>query len=160
MLVFAALLAGQRAEIPRALRARLAALLPDAKAFAGKPSGAAAYYSADLYQYIDGGAEDYQRRGFVALIHREYRTASAEITVDIYDMGRAANALAMSQVERSPECRPVAIGAGGYAAERMLNFTQGAYFVKLKAFSETGGTAAALEKAARSIARKMGPARQ
>ena len=157
ILVFATLLPGQKGDaIPRALRARLAALLPDAKAFGGKPGGPAAYYSADLYEYIDGGAEDYHRRGFVALIHREYEAAGTEITVDIYDMGRAANALEMSRVERSPDCRPVAIGAGGYATERMLNFTQGAYFVKLRASSETGGVAAALEKAARGVSGRVG----
>jgi hypothetical protein len=159
ILVFAALLGGQKGEeVPRALRARLAALLPDAKAFGGKPGGEAAYYSADLYKYIDGGAEEYHLRGFVALIHREYKTAGAEIAVDIYDMGLAANALAMSRVERSPDCRPVEIGAGGYAREGMLNFTQGRYFVKLKAFSDAGGTSVALEKAARSISARIGAA--
>jgi hypothetical protein len=158
ILVFAALLAGQKgAEIPRALRARLAALLPDAKAFGGKPGGEAAYYSSDLYKYIDGGAEEYHRRGFVALIRREYKTASAVIAVDVYDMGLAANALAISQVERSPDCRSVDIGAGGYAREGMLNFTQGGYFVTLKAFSDAGGTPVALEKAARSISARIGP---
>jgi hypothetical protein len=159
ILSFAALLVGQKGdEIPRALRARLAALLPDAKAFGGKPAGEAAYYSADLYKYIDGGAEEYHRRGFVALIHREYKTASAEIDVDIYDMGLAANALAMSLVERAPDCPSVQIGAGGYAREGMLNFTQGRYFVKLKAFSDVGGTSVALEKAARGISARVGPA--
>jgi hypothetical protein len=156
ILVLAAAMPGQRgAAIPRALRARLDALLPDAKAFGGRPGGGAAYYSTDLYEYIDGGAEEYHRRGFVALIHRVYRIASAEIAVDIYDMGRAANALAMSQVERSPDCRAVAIGAGGYATGRMLNFTQDKYYVKLVAFDEAGEMAAALEKAARSISGKI-----
>ncbi|MGA3099311.1 MAG: DUF6599 family protein [Bryobacteraceae bacterium] len=160
ILIFAALLQGQKGdEIPRALKARLAALLPDAKAFGGKPAGEAAYYSTDLYKYIDGGAEEYHLRGFVALIHREYKTAGAEIDVDIYDMGLAANALAMSRVERSPDCRSVEIGDGGYAREGMLNFTQGRYFVKLKAFSDAGGTAAPLEKAARGVSARVGPAR-
>jgi hypothetical protein len=156
--VLAASLPAQKGgAIPRALRTRLAALLPDAKAFGGKPGGAAAYYSADLHEYIDGGAEDYYARGFVALIHRVYKTGGAEMTVDIYDMGSAANAAAMSRVERSPDCRAVAIGAGGYATGRMLNFTQGGYFVKLKAFSDAGGTAAVLETAARGISARIGP---
>ena len=55
ILVLAAPSPGQKGdEIPRPLRARLAALLPDARAFGGKPAGEAAYYSADLYKYIDG----------------------------------------------------------------------------------------------------------
>jgi len=158
ILVLAALLPGQQgAALPRALRARLAALVPDGKSFGGKPAGAAAYYSTDLYKYIDGGAEAYHQRGFVALVHREYKTASAEITVDIYDMGRAANALDTFRAERSPDCRAVAIGAGGYAAEGMLNFTGGRYYVKLLAFSQAGGAAAALETAARNISGRIGP---
>jgi hypothetical protein len=159
ILVLAALLPGQKGvAVPRALKARLAALLPDGKAFGGKPGGEAAYYSADLFKYIDGGAEAYHQRGFVALVHREYKTESTEITVDIYDMGRAAGALAMFRAERSPDCRALEIGAGAYAAEGMLNFTQGRYYVKLLSFSETGGTAAALEKAARGISGRIAPA--
>jgi len=158
ILAFAALLPGQPdPAVPPALRARLVALLPDGKSFGAQPSGQPAYYSTDLYRYIDGGAEAYQKRGFVALVRREYRTAGAEITVDIYDMGGAANALAMFRAERSPDCRAVAIGAGGYAAEGMLNFTRSRYYVKLLAFSEKGGTAAALETAARDISRRIGP---
>jgi hypothetical protein len=157
ILVLAALLPGQQgAAVPRALRARLVALIPDGKAFGAQPAGQAAYYSSDLYKYIDGGAEAYHQRGFVALVHREYKTASAEITVDIYDMGRAANALAMFRVERSPDCRAVAIGAGGYKAEGMLNFTEGRYYVKLLAFSQAGA-AATLETAARNISGRIGP---
>jgi hypothetical protein len=159
ILVLAALAPGQQgAAVPRALRGRLAALVPDGKAFGGQPRGETAYYSTDLYKYIDGGAEAYNKSGFVALVHREYKTASAEITVDIYDMGGAANALAMFRAERSPDCRAVAIGAGGYAAEGLLNFTAGRYYVKLLAFSETGGTGAALETAARGISGRIGPA--
>jgi hypothetical protein len=159
MLVFAALLAGQKGdELPRALRSRLAALLPDAKTVGGKPGPEAVYDSANLYRYLDGGAEEYHLRGFVALIHREYKTASAEIEVDIYDMGLAANALEMSRVEGGPDCRPIEIGSGGYAREGMLNFTQGKYYVRLTAFSDAGGTPVALEKAARSISARMPPA--
>jgi hypothetical protein len=154
----AALLPGQKdAAVSRAPRATLGALLPNPKSFGGAPAGEPAYYSTDLYKYIDGGAEAYHKRGFVALVHQEYKTASAEITVDIYDMGRAANALAMFQAERSPDCRAVAIGAGGYASEGMLNFTEGRYYVKLLAFSDTGRTAAVLEKAARDISGRIGP---
>ena len=159
ILVLAALLPGQRgAAVPRALRVRLGALVPDGKSFGGKAGGEPAYYSTDLYKYIDGGAEAYHKRGFVALVHREYKTANAEITVDVYDMGRAANALGMFLAERSPDCRAVAIGAGGYAAEGLLNFTEGRYYAKLLAFSEKGGTAAALETAARDISARIGPA--
>ncbi len=147
MLAFALLLTAQ----PQ----KLASLLPDAPAFAGKPASAAALYGKDLYKYLDGGAEAYHRRGFVALAHREYRAADIELTADIYDMGSPARALSIYSAERSPESASVKIGREGYAGEGFLNFVAGRYYVKLIAFSDKSRTAPALEAAAKSIAGKI-----
>ncbi len=134
---------------------KLASLLPDASTFGGKPSSAAVVYTADLYKYLDGGAEAYRKRGFVALIHREYKAGDIELTADIYDMGTPDSALGIYSAERSPESKSIKIGREGYSGEGFLNFVQGRYYVKLIAFSEKSRTAAALEAAARSIAGKI-----
>ena len=148
ILAFAALLPGQAQK-------KLAPLLPDPRAFGGKPASAAAFYSADLYRYLDGGAEAYHQRGFAALVHREYKAKDVELTVDIYDMGDRTHAMAMYSAERSPESASVRIGAAGCSGEGFLNFAQGRYYVKLIAFGNAAKTAAALRAAATSISGKI-----
>jgi hypothetical protein len=152
---FAALLPAQ-AVAPRAERTKLAALLPAAASFGGQASSSARFYSADLYRYIDGGAEAFHKAGFVALIHQEYKTKGAELTADIYDMGDPARAFRMYAAERPPDCRSIRVGKEGYADEGMLYFVEGAYYVKLLAFGEPGKTAGVLENLARGISGKIG----
>jgi hypothetical protein len=146
------------AQSPRE-RARLTALLPDPAALGGTAPKPARFYAADLYRYLDGGADAYRKRGFRALIHREYRVKDADLTVDIYDMGDVSHAAGMYAAERPPDCRPLAIGGGGYADKGVLNFHQERYYVKLMAFSDAADTAPLLEATARAISARVGGAR-
>ena len=130
---------------------KLAALLPDPAAFGGKAASAAALYGADLYNYIDGGAEAYHKRCFVMLAHREYKVRDIDLTADVYDMGTPEHARAMYAAERSPESRSIGIGDEGYEGEGFLNFVQGRYYVRIIAFGEKSNTKPALEAAAKSI---------
>jgi hypothetical protein len=166
--VFAALLSAQSggggkvpspAAVSRGEQAKLMALLPEAGLFGGAASRPAQFYSADLYKYLDGGADAYLRAGFAALIHREYKAPDADFTADIYDMGDPAHAFARYAAERPPECRKIELGNGGYVDEGLLNFVDGPYYVKLLAFGEAGKTAAALEKAARGISARIAAGR-
>src|ERR1039457_3038690 len=121
LLLGAALLPALRAQpVPVEVKARLAALLPNGKA-------AVRFYSADLYQYMDGGADIYLKYGLVALAHREYQGAGAEMTADVFDMGGPLQAFGIYSAERSPEYHFIPIGAEGYSSESTLNFLQGRY---------------------------------
>jgi hypothetical protein len=155
---FTACLAAQNPpeSLTAARKARLATLLPGARELAARSASAPKFYSADLYRYIDGGAEAYHRRGFAALVHREYRTGAIELTVDLYDMGSPAGAAAVFADERSPESPAAAAGAEAVSGEGMLNFRQGRYYGKLLAFGDPAKSAALLERAARAIAAKIG----
>lgn len=139
-------------------RARLAALLPDPAALGGRTAKPTRFYAADLYRYLDGGADAYRKRGLLALVHQEYRVNDADLTVDVYDMGGAARAAAMYAAERPPDCRKVAVGGGGYADMGVLNFHQERYYVKLMAFQDAGDPAALLETAARAVSARIGRA--
>jgi hypothetical protein len=156
--VFAALLGAQSApeRLTPAGKARLAALLPHPRDLAARSAPAPEFYSADLYRYIDGGAEAYLRRGFVALVHREYKTGALELTIDVYDMGSPSGAAAVFAAERSPDSPAAAAGAEAFSGEGMLNFRQGRYYGKLLAFGDPAKSAPLLEKAARAIAAKIG----
>jgi hypothetical protein len=155
---FAAILAAQNPPeiLTAAHKARLAALVPSTRELGRGSASAPKFYSADLYRYIDGGADAYLRRGFVALVHREYKAGAIELTVDVYDMGTPAAATAMFAAERSPESPAASAGDEAVSGEGMLNFRQGRYYCKLLAFGDPAKAAPLLERAARAIAARIG----
>ena len=142
------------AEIPAAEKIRLAALLPAEKS--GRP---ARYYTDDLYRYLDGGADAYLARGMVAMVHRELTVRGADATVDIFDMGSAANAKAQFAAERSPESPAVAFGDGGYLSGEVLNFFADRYYVKLSVFADGTKPEPVLRELAGEVAAKIARAR-
>jgi len=148
--------AGGAATVTQAEKAKLAALLPGPASFVGKPSKPPAFFSTDLYKYLDGGADAYLQRGFAALLHQEYKAADVDITADIYDMGDPARARAMYSAERPADWRPITIGLEGYRDEGALNFWEGAYYVKLLAFGDAVKTPALLDRVARAISARIG----
>jgi hypothetical protein len=149
---------GKPAVIPEAEKAKLAALLPDPAAFGGKPSEDASFYGSDLYRLIDGGSDVYHQNGFVALVHREYKAGDVELTVDVYDMGNPLQGFAIYSNERSPDYHFISTGAEGYSGEGMLNFLQGAYYVKMQAFGDKSESV--LTSAANGISAKIGGGRE
>jgi hypothetical protein len=67
------------------------------------------YDEKTIFDYIDGGAERYLRRGFHRLYTARYVDAAKdELTVDLYDMGNPENAAAIFADTRVPDPRPVA----------------------------------------------------
>jgi hypothetical protein len=139
--------AGLRAQ-DAADRQRLTALMPER-------APVRFYNGDDLYRYLDGGAEAYRRYGMAALAHQESKSAGADVTADVYDMGDPLRAFGIYSAERSPDYRFLDIGAEGYTGGEILNFLQGRYYVKLSAF----GDGFSLEDLARGISRRIGGGR-
>src|SRR4051794_19771745 len=76
----------------------LSAPLPGKANSEGSPE----YYKPDsLYQYIDGGADVYLLYDFRILLHQNFKSAGAELTADIYDMGTPEDAFGIYAAERS-----------------------------------------------------------
>jgi len=93
---------------------------------------ASTFYKPDsLYQYIDGGADIYLLYDFQTLLHQDFKSGDAELTADIYDMGKPEDAFGMYAAERSPAYKFAAIGVEGYRSKGILNFLQGRYYIKL-----------------------------
>lgn len=63
----------------------------------------ASYHAENLYEYIDGAADQFLDYGFRLLRTRDFAVDSLKMTVDIYDMGSALNAFGIYQVERPPD---------------------------------------------------------
>lgn len=89
------------------------------------------YGPENLYQYIDGGADIYLLYDFKSLLHQNFKSGAAELTVDIYEMGNIEDAFGIYAAERSPTYKFVSIGGEGYRDQGVFNFFQDHYYVKL-----------------------------
>lgn len=142
--------------IPSAVKDELRQLLPDSAVISAAPSGETKFYSSDLFEYMDGGADAYLDYGLVAMVDQQYKSATAEITLDIYNLGSPENAYGIYAAERSPDYHFVSIGTEGYGSDDILNFLQGKYYVKLSAFSDKEKTGPVLERLAQAVSQRMG----
>ena len=116
------------------------------------------FYSPEsLYQHIDGGADIYLLYDFKNLLHQDFKSGTAELTVDIYEMGKTEDAFGIYAAERSPTYKFVAIGAEGYRSKGVANFLEDRYYVKL---SGSGTNAdALLDQFARLLSGRIGGTR-
>jgi Family of unknown function (DUF6599) len=68
------------------------------------------YHRDTLWEFINGGAEQYLAYGFVELQVDDFSKGGITFTLFIYDMGTPLNAYGIYQAQRSPKARPLAIG--------------------------------------------------
>jgi hypothetical protein len=126
----------------------LSTFLP-AEAGGWRPATRDAAYTPDsLFEYIDGGAELYISYGVRRMLSRRYVTAGqkdATITVDVFDMGAAANAFGL--YSHSREKPTDEIGQGSEYAGGLLFFWKGRYFVSILGFPAS----AEVERTVKSI---------
>jgi hypothetical protein len=141
------------------LKADLLGLLPErGELYDWRMESEPRFYQPDnLWEYIDGAAEQYLIYGFRELITAEYGvgTDSSLITVEVYCMESPTHAFGMYAAERSPEEQPVAIGVQGYQGENVLNFYEGPYYVKMTSFTASNGFMDSLLRMGRSISDKI-----
>jgi hypothetical protein len=137
---------------------QMAKLLADPLPGHPKPEGDPAFYKPDsLYQYIDGGADVYLLYDFQSLMHEDFKSGAAELTVDIYDMGKPEDAFGIYSAERSPKYTYISVGAEGYHSKGVVNFFQDRYYVKLA--GSGAGTDALLDQLAHTLSTRIGGTR-
>jgi hypothetical protein len=73
-------------------------------------------------------------------------------------MGSRANAFGIYAAESAPDYHFLPVGAEGYGTNEILNFFQDEFYVKLSAFSDKEKTGPVLERFARAVSRRIGPA--
>jgi hypothetical protein len=142
--------------VPGSKKQALTAILTGAAATGAKPSGDPAFYTNNLWEYIDGGAEAFHNFDFDVLAHQVFESGAAEVTADIYDMMEPLNAFGIYSSERSPDYRFLPIGTQGYGDAFSLNFFQGPYYVKLSVYQEGTPDSTLLPKFAGALAANMG----
>ncbi len=113
------------------------------------------YTPANLYDYIDGGAELYISYGFRKVQSRRYAADNQpDIVVDVFDMNTSADAYGVFMY--SAEELSDLVGQGTQYNEGFMLFWMDHYFVSIMAYPETPESKEAVMQIARTIEKRIG----
>ena len=130
---------------------------PASGAVAGweKTSETRIFAAKDLWQYIDGDAEQYISAGVVSTSTSDYKYQDQlEATVDVHTMGDAAGARKILETGTS-DAKTVQLGDAGVAYAQSVIFRKGPYLVRIVAYESTPGTPQALLALAHGVEAKL-----
>lgn len=116
------------------------------------------FYSRDnLFEYIDGAAEEFIDYQFDRLLVSRWQKddATSTLTLEIYDMKAPENAFGIYSTVRSPDAEYVITGAQGVIGEYSLNFWADKYYVKIQAIQP--GLRSSLNSLGNAVAKCIGP---
>lgn len=94
------------------------------------------YKPENLWDFINGAADNYLAYGFIDLNVAEYKKGKDVIKLEIYRHSGNTMGFGIYSSERSPTFSFVDIGAQGYIAGGSINFFKGDYYVKLRTYSK------------------------
>jgi hypothetical protein len=103
------------------------------------------FEAADLWKYLDGGAERYLRAGVrrVSTVDCKFQN-TVDAVVDIYTMGSAEGAEKVFKSEPAVDMKPIQLGDDARMSSQSLVFRKGAYLVRIIAYQESAETQQAL----------------
>ena len=136
-------------------RKKIADPFPHSNAIAGweKTGETRVYAAKDLWQYIDGDAEQYVSAGVVSTSTADYKyQGTLEAVVDVFTMADAGGAAKVMGTRQSPESKSVALGDAGVEMTQSVVFRKGRYFVRIVAYEAMPDGPKALEALARGVA--------
>ena len=131
---------------------------PASNAVAGwqKTSETRVFAAKDLWQYIDGDAEQYISAGVVSTSTSDYKfNGQLEAVVDIYTMGNAGGARKVLESAQSKDAKTVQLGDAGMAYSQSVSFRKGASLVRIVAYQSTPDAAQALLALAHAVEAKL-----
>ena len=130
---------------------------PASGAVAGwdKTSETRTYAAKDLWQYIDGDAEQYVSAGVVTTSTSDYKYQNQlEATLDVHTMGDTAGARKILETG-TKDAKPVQLGDAGVAYAQSIIFRKGTSLVRIVAYESTPDTPQALLALARGVEAKL-----
>jgi hypothetical protein len=114
------------------------------------------FAAQDLWQYIDGDAEQYIQAGVVTTSTADYKfNNQLEAVVDVHTIKDGPGADRILQTGRSNEARSEKIGDAGYSYSQSVVFRKGPYLVRIVAWQSTPGTQQALIALAHGVEAKL-----
>ncbi len=132
--------------------------LPASGAVAGweKTSDTRVFAAKDLYQYIDGDAEQYISAGVVSTSTSDYKyQGKLEALVDVYTMGGAEGARKIFDAGQTKDAKSIQLGDAGIAYAQSVIFRKGPYLVRIVAYESTPDTQQALLALAHGVEAKL-----
>jgi hypothetical protein len=128
--------------------------LPPSGAVAGwqKTSKPRTFAAADLWQYIDGGAEQYVNAGVITCSTSDYLfRGNLEAVVDVYRFKTADGAKQLFGADPPTNSKPAQIGDEARVYGQSVVFRQGNALVRIVAYESGPGTADALLALGRGV---------
>jgi hypothetical protein len=131
---------------------------PPSGAVAGwdKTSDTRVFAAQDLWQYIDGDAEQYISAGVVSTSTSDYKfQGQLEAVVDVYTMGDAAGATKILSAAQTSEAKSISLGDAGIQYAQSITFRKGSHLVRIVAYESTPGASQALLALAHGVEAKL-----
>lgn len=117
-----------------------------------------AVYTADrLWNYIDGAADAYLRRGVVETATISFRRPEAElpsITIDLHRFLEPKGPLEMFLEEKNPTAEILPLGAGGAWQDGLMTFWDATYYIRIVSDSSRDSTLAFAQAVTRALPTK------
>jgi hypothetical protein len=132
--------------------------LPASGAVTGweKTSETRTFAAKDLWQYIDGDAEQYLAAGVVSTVTSDYKyNGKIEAVVDVYTMKTADGAHRIMSVGQTSEGKAVQVGDEAIQYAQSLSFRKGPTLVRIVSYQATPETQQALASLAQVVAGKL-----
>jgi hypothetical protein len=121
-----------------------------------KTSDTRVFLAKDLWQYIDGDAEQYISAGVVTTSTSDYKfQGQLEAVVDIYTMRDATGAGKILESGKTRDANVVQLGDAGVAYAQSVIFRKGPYLVRIVAYQSTPTTSQALLALAHGVEAKL-----
>ena len=131
---------------------------PASNAVAGwqKTSETRVFAAKELWQYIDGDAEQYIAAGVVSTTTSDYKYRDKlEAVVDVHTMGDAAGARKILETGQSKDAKTVQQGDAGVAYAQSVIFRKGPYLVRIVAYESMPDAPQALMALANGVEAKL-----
>lgn len=121
-----------------------------------KTSDTRTFAAKDLWQYIDGDAEQYISAGVVTTSTSDYKyKGQLEAVVDVYTMGDSAGATKILTNGQTKDAQQVQLGDAGIAYAQSVTFRKGPYLVRIVAYEATPDGQQALIALAHGVEAKL-----
>ncbi len=114
------------------------------------------FEAKDLWQYIDGDAEQYIQAGVITTSTSDYKYQNrVEAVVDVHTMQDAVGAQRIMDAGHSADAHTAPIGDAGFAYAQSVLFRKGPVLVRIVAYEAAPDTQQALLALAAGVAKKL-----
>jgi hypothetical protein len=114
------------------------------------------FAAKDLWQYIDGDAEQYIKAGVISTSTSDYKYQNRLlVVVDVYTMGDSAGARKILEAGQTSADENVQVGDAGIAYGQSVTFRKGPYLVRIVAYDDTPGAQQPLLALAHSVESRL-----